>query len=49
MTFKKGGVPWNKGKKHTEEIKREMSESKKKWFADGGVSARKGKKHTPLL
>jgi 5-methylcytosine-specific restriction endonuclease McrA len=41
--FKKGHIPWNKGKKglqkHTEEAKRKMSESRK-----GKPSYRKGKK-----
>ncbi len=46
MVFKKGNVPWNIGKEHTEESKRKMSESKKGNKNGLGNKNWLGKKHT---
>jgi len=35
-SFKKGNMPWNKGKKQSEETKQKIKRAKNKFFANGG-------------
>lgn len=44
MTFKKGQIPWNKDKKHSEKTCKKMREARLRFFQNGGISWMSGKK-----
>lgn len=46
MTFIKGQIPWNKGKSHSQETKKKLSEMKKKLFSKKSNHPMYGKKHS---
>ena len=45
-SFKKGNMPWNKDKPMSKELRRKLSEIKKKKYDDGYIAPMKGRKHS---
>lgn len=48
-TFKKGMVPWNKGKKFSAKSRKKMSKARKRFYSSGGVHPLLGKKRLDMV
>ena len=47
-SFKKGSIPWNKGKEFSAETRQKMSVARKKFYANGGIHPLLGKKRPDM-